>query len=69
MECNFCGDEETQKHILECKDFSTKPNENNENEDKMPDYDEILKENTNNQIKITRKFIQNMEKRKNMARQ
>ena len=54
-------EEESQKHIMECIELNKKQSDNFE---KMPSYEEIFKNNVPNQIKITRKFIENM-KRKN----
>ena len=69
LECNFCYEEENQKHILECKALNENRNENNEKYEKIPEYEEILKDNAKNQIKITRKFMENFEKRKQLAKQ
>ena len=54
VECDFCDEQEDQKHILECKALNEN---NNEKYEKIPEYEEILKNNAKDQIKITRKFI------------
>ena len=66
VECDFCYEQEDQKHILECKALNEN---NNEKYEKIPEYEEILKNNAKDQIKITRKFIENLEIRKQMAKQ
>ena len=66
VECDFCDEQEDQKHILECKALNEN---NNEKYEKIPEYEEILKNNAKDQIKITRKFIENLEIRKQMAKQ
>ena len=58
-----------QKHILECKTLNENRNQNNEKDEKIPNYEEILKDNVKDQIKITRKFIENFEIRKQLAKQ
>ena len=68
LECNFCDEEETQKHILECNVLNNKRNEN-KNDEKIPEYEEILKDNAKNQIKITKIFMENMEIRKKLTNQ
>ena len=65
VECDFCDEQEDQKHILECKALNKN---NNEKYEKIPEYEEILKNNAKDQIKITRKFIENLEIRKQMAK-
>ena len=65
VECDFCDEQEDQKHILECKALNEN---NNEKYEKIPEYEEILKNNAKDQIKITRKFIENLEIRKQMAK-
>ena len=68
VECDFCDEQEDQKHILQCKALNENRNENNEKDEKIPEYEEILKDNAKDQIKITRKFIENLEIRKQMAK-
>ena len=68
VECDFCDEQEDQKHILECKALYENSNKNNEKYEKIPEYEETLKNDAKDQIKITRKFIENLEIRKQMAK-
>ena len=68
VECDFCDEQEDQKHILECLAFYENSHQNNEKYEKIPEYEEILKNNAKDQIKITRKLIENLEIRKQMAK-
>ena len=66
LECNICEkeEEESQKHIIEeCMELNKNKNEEFE---KMPRYEEIFKNNVRNQIKITRIFIENMKRKKEL---
>merc|ERR1712173_396999 len=63
LECKICEKEEneSQKHIIEeCMELNKNKSE------QMPRYEEIFKNNAPNQIKITRKYIENMKKKKEM---
>ena len=62
IECNFCNEEESQNHIMECKFL----NENNEN---FLEYEEIFEQNVQKQVKIARKFLENMNRRNRVAKQ
>ena len=64
IECNFYNEDESQKHIMECKFMNV--NQSNENFIK---YEEIFKQNVKNQVKIARKFLENMNIRKRLAKQ
>ena len=68
LECNICEKEEeqSQKHIIECMELNKNKSEEFE---KMPRYEEIYKNNVSNQIKITRKFIVNMKRKKELEKQ
>ena len=48
-------------HIIICKELNK-----SENEEKIPDFEEIYKGNINNQVKIVRKFLENMKKRRKL---
>ena len=64
LECLFCDEEESQKHVMECK-FINK----NQNHENFPKYEEIFENNVEKQIKIARRFKQNMDIRKRLAKQ
>ena len=63
VECELCGEEETQAHIMTC--IKLKKYETNET---IPEFEEIYKENVKNQLKIARKFNENMKKRKTLLK-
>ena len=64
LECDVCKDEEeTQKHVLECKEIMK-----NKNKILMqPEYEEIFQDNVKNQIEIAKIFIENMKIRKQIT--
>ena len=61
IKCQLCEEDEDQKHIIICKELNK-----SENEEKIPDFEEIYKGNINNQVKIVRKFLENMKKRRKL---
>ena len=61
IKCQLCEEDEDQKHIIICKELNK-----SENEEKIPDFEEIYKGNINNQVKIIRKFLENMKKRRKL---
>ena len=61
IECELCKEEENQEHIMTCKELNK-----NEKIEKIPDFEEIYKGNITNQLKIVRKFLENMKKRKKL---
>ena len=58
IDCENCYEEENQQHVLTCKILNKLEN------DEIPEYDEILKNNVKNQLQIAKKFIKNMKIRK-----
>ena len=60
FECELCNEnlEENQEHIMTCKILNRFENE------KILEYNEILKSDTKKQIQIVRKFMENMKIRK-----
>ena len=64
IECNFCNEDELQKHIMECKVI----NENKKHENFLK-YEDIFEQNVQNQVKIAREFLENMNIRKRLAKQ
>ena len=60
FECKICNEnlEENQEHILKCKILNKFENEKN------IEYGEILKSDVKKQIRIVRKFLENMKYRK-----
>ena len=67
LECKICEKgEELQQHIIECIKLNKNKSEESEN---MPKYEEIYKNNALNQIKITRKFIENMKRKNHLEKQ
>ena len=64
IECNFCNEDELQKHFMECKVI----NENKKHENFLK-YEDIFEQNVQNQVKIARKFLENMNIRKRLAKQ
>ena len=53
-ECFFCKEEESQKHIMECKIINK-----NKNIENIPNYEKIFETNVKEQVKIAKKFIEN----------
>ena len=55
FDCESCNDkeEESQKHILQCKSL-------NENNEIIPEYEEILYGNVKMKVAVARKFIKNL---------
>ena len=51
---------------MECIELNKNKSEEYE---KMPGYEEIFSNNVTNQIKITRKFIENMKRKKELEKQ
>ena len=64
IECNFCNEEELQNHIMECKIINE-----NEKYEKFLKYEDIFEQNVQKQVKIVRKFLENMNIRKRLAKQ
>ena len=58
IDCQECHEEENQKHIINCKLLNKDENE------KLPEYEEILKSNAATQLQIAKKFMKNMKIRK-----
>ena len=60
FKCKICNEnlEENQEHILKCKILNKFENEKN------IEYGEILKSDVKKQIRIVRKFLENMKYRK-----
>ena len=58
IDCENCHEEENQQHVLTFKILNKLEN------DEIPEYDEILKNNIKNQLQIAKKFIKNMKIRK-----
>ena len=65
FECDICQQEdESQQHIIECKEIN-KLKESDDQE--MPEYDEILKENIRKQVKIVKTFQENIKIREKLT--
>ena len=63
FECEICLEEnESQIHIINCKEI----NEQHENIEEIPKYEELFSNNVKSQIKIARRFTQNMKIRKKL---
>ena len=63
FECDVCKiDDETQKHIIECKEIIKEKKEDKE----LPEYEELYKRNVQNQVIIARHFLENMKIRKKL---
>ena len=57
FDCDICKEEnETQIHLIECKEI----NNHKKEYEKPPEYEELLKKNVQNQLKIVRHFLQNI---------
>ena len=63
VECELCHEEETQAHIMTCRELNK-----HENKEAIPEFEEIYKQNVKNQIKIARKFKENFRVRKNLLK-
>ena len=59
-DCENCNEEENQKYVLSCKIL------NKLEKDDIPEYDELLKNNVTNQLKIAKKLMKNMKIRKKL---
>ena len=57
IECKICHEEENQQHIINCEIL------NKGEKAKIPEYDEILKNDARKQVQIAKKFIENMKTR------
>ena len=56
-ECELCGEEnETQKHILECKELT----KNNNSKRNIPNYEKLFTGNVKDKLEIARIFIENI---------
>ena len=62
LECDICDENEyeTQMHLIEYNEI----NKCKKEYEKPPEYEEILKTNVQNQLKIVRHFLQNMDIRR-----
>ena len=64
FECRACNkEEESQKHIMECKIINK-----NKNIENIPNYEKIFETNVREQVKIAKKFIENMKIRKTLGK-
>ena len=62
LECDLCSEEEeTQEHILKCKEIIKETNN-----DKELEYSKLLDGNMNNQLEIAKIFTENMKRRKKL---
>ena len=65
LECSACGlEEENQKHILECSVLLSL----NEESEETPKYENLFEGDINDQIKIAKLFIKNMEIKTNLSK-
>ena len=65
FECDVCKkEEETQKHVIECTEINKGKQEN----ETLPDYEELFKRNVKNQVLIARHFLENMKMRNKVKR-
>ena len=65
LECSARGlEEETQKHILECSVLRS----SNEDSEETPKYENLFEGEINDQIKIAKLFIKNMEIKTNLSK-
>ena len=65
FECEVCKkEEETQKHVIECTEINKGKQEN----ETLPDYEELFKRNVKNQVLIARHFLENMKMRNKVKR-
>ena len=63
LECDICKQEEdTQKHILKCDEIL----KNTRRNDKKIEYEELFKENVQNQREIAKMFTENMKVKKQL---
>ena len=62
LECDICDENEyeTQMHFIECNEI----NKCKKEYEKPPEYEEILKTNVQNQLRIVWHFLQNMDIRR-----
>ena len=65
VECNFCQEEESQKHVINCIELNKYGRQPNE---KDIEYEELFKQNVKNQMKIMKKFRENMSIRGKIAK-
>ena len=65
LECSACGlEEESQKHILECSVLLSL----NEESEETPKYENLFEGEINDQMKIAKLFIKNMEIKTNLSK-
>ena len=63
IECFCCKEDESQKHIMECKFIYM-----NQNIENIPNYEKIFETNLQEQVKIAKKFLENMKIRKTLGK-